>query len=1391
MRLLRFVGFLCLLHSLSAQPQQFRFDRITVEDGLSNNDVYAIFQDTLGFMWFGTQHGLCRYDGKNFKIYRNNGEQDSTSLWNSWVKSIVQDKDGTMWVSGNILHRYDLINDNFVRYRSAKNDEFRPRGAIAKIHPDPDGSLWLGSGRGLEQYNPVTKKFRFINLAPHNRFIQGLSLDGKGNVWTAYFHPNAVIRYSKSTGSYTVFDTLSGNRSGLPRRELYKVYVDSKDSLWLVTSGGLYLFYPETRTFSYSLRDSSIHFLARDVYEFNDTTMWIGTLTHGLQVFHQPSRRVVPVPHQSSDPYSPNSQYIKSIYGDRQGNIWLATDQGVAKYSSARKPFYIYRHNTDKTNSLPPGEILNMVEDSLGSLWISVFGSGVTAFNFSTQTFNNFGEPEVYRYIRVLYTQGNRIRAESHTPIEFDSYSKRYRRISPWFDQYSVYQPRSYLKDRKGNRWVGSEDGLFKISRSGFRKYVADSISKLSSRFVSTMCEDSRGTVWLNAAGLHRYDEQNDRFYPTQSVAWFGGRRHVYCMHEDKKDRFWLGVAPALLLYDRDADSIISIFGKSDGIGGRKIFGILEDDRGYLWLNTDEGIVRVYYESKEEAAALHGSTEEPHYRQWYHVVANGDDSSKMYITNFGIGDGIPPPSITDNATSFYRGYCKLKNGYMVMGLGTQGFVIFHPDSIKMNRHVPPVYITGLSVGNQPVPVKSDSILSVNIVLADTIHLRHNQNNFSLEFAALDYTSPHNNQYKYRLQGYDKRWIEAGNRTIAYYTNIDPGEYRFHVLGSNNDGVWNEKGASVLVIISPPWWKTTWAYAGYILFFISLVYAVRRYELIRQQHKHLAEMEHREAENLKEIDKIKTRFFANISHEFRTPLTLIEGPLKQLLSNDYKGSAFELYELMLRNTRRLLRLVNQLLDLAKLESRNMKLSVAEIDIVSAVRSIAASFESTAARRMITFKVTSNMEVLMGWVDIDALEKILNNLLSNAFKFTREHGSVSLSLRTLIYRDDAPSAGRGISSSLRNTSRNNNLKEEVVEIAVTDTGIGIPSDQIGNIFDRFYQVDASHTREQEGTGIGLSLVKELVELHKGAITVQSEWQKGTTFTVQLPIGRESYSETEIINETSDAEHRHDNFASVETYTSVPETKSSNGLPSLLIIEDNADMRRYIRFHIEEQFSIVEAVNGEEGVERAINTIPDLIISDVMMPKMDGFEVCKRLKSDHRTSHIPIILLTAKAGQEHKMEGLETGADEYLVKPFDAKELLVRLNNLQEQRKRLREHIQRELTTFPKTPTAQSANDKFLQNIFSIIEQNIGDTEFDIQSFAEASAMSRMQLYRKIKSLTGYSPGELLRNFRLQRASELLKQRTGNVSEIAYEVGYNNLSHFAAQFRDKYGVNPSEFV
>lgn len=657
------------------------------------------------------------------------------------------------------------------------------------------------------------------------------------------------------------------------------------------------------------------------------------------------------------------------------------------------------------------------------------------------------------------------------------------------------------------------------------------------------------------------------------------------------------------------------------------------------------------------------------------------------------------------------------------------------------------------------------------------------------------------------------WITDVTSVSPMYGTIAPGRiattagyYRFFIspncpldtdipfdvqISSAGVSLWRD---TFTISVLPPWWRSNWAYGLYGMIVLGLFFVIRKAEMRRLRVKHEREMERFQMEKLKEVDQLKSRFFANISHEFRTPLTLIEGPVRQLRSGEYKGDPSGQYDLILRNSQRLLQLVNQLLDLSKIESGEMKLHARELDIVEVVRGFAASFESLAKQKGINFHIECPEEPIIGWFDHDAIEKIVTNLLSNAFKFTSEGEEVVLkviadpSLALPLVR-----GGDDISPFTRGRERGGRERiEKVVTITVSDTGIGIPEEELPHIFDRFYQVDASQTREHEGTGIGLALTKELVELHKGEITVTSEVGKGSIFTVRLPLSMEDFK-AEQITDSAPTIYRpspitNDLPPPVTIVDEQPETDAS--LPLLLIVEDNADMRKYMRTYLDNSYQVLEAANGDEGLEKAIETIPDLIISDVMMPKMDGFTLCGKLKTDERTSHIPIILLTAKAGTDHKIEGLETGADDYVTKPFDAKELRVRVKNLIEQRHRLRERFRKEGTIALKEIAVTSADERFMKRAMEVIESHISDQNFSAEQFAGEMFLGRMQLHRKMRALTDLSPWQFVRDVRLRRAADLLRKHSANISDIAYQVGYDSPSKFSQAFREEFGKTPSQY-
>ncbi len=706
---------------------------------------------------------------------------------------------------------------------------------------------------------------------------------------------------------------------------------------------------------------------------------------------------------------------------------------------------------------------------------------------------------------------------------------------------------------------------------------------------------------------------------------------------------------------------------------------------------------------------------------------------------------------------------------------TQSLVRINPDNLRNNQFIAPIRITDFRKFEKSYSFRNK------------IELPFDENFLSFEFVALSFIHPEKNQYAYQMEGVDKDWVYSGTRRFASYPNLSPGEYTFRVKGSNSDGVWNEEGTSLSIIISPPWWKTWWAYSTYALLFVFSLYGIRRYELNRAGLKNKIKMDEAVLKEKEETDKMKSRFFANISHEFRTPLTLIQGPAEKILSDNSEDIKKDV-SIIKRNSGRLLQLINQLLDLSKLEAGKLKLKASKGNIVSFVKGVALSFESLAESKDIILKLLPEKEFIEMYFDKEKMMKILTNLLSNAFKFTPEEGKITVSVRE---RNAELVSASFTKMEIPKQVRDDNTKG-FVEIKIRDTGIGIAQEEIPKLFDRFYQVDSSHTREYEGTGIGLALTKELVELHHGNIKVESEKGTWTEFTLEFPLGREHLNEDEIRLEEKLSETKIPidlNLKPVKTiddtnekeFLSVDNSKTTEDKTIILVVEDNYDMRQYIRESLDANYLIEEAVNGEQGVRKAEKIIPDLIISDMMMPKMDGNELVRILKNDEKTSHIPIILLTAKAGQENKLEGLEIGADDYLTKPFDIKELQVRIKNLIGIRKKLQEKFSKigSKTSEINEKKLNSLDEKFMYRVGEIIEKHISEEEFDIEEFCKEVAMSRSHLHKKLKALTGKSASLYVRSVKMIKAKKMIEDKTGNISEIAYSLGFSSPCLFYKMF------------
>jgi len=790
-----------------------------------------------------------------------------------------------------------------------------------------------------------------------------------------------------------------------------------------------------------------------------------------------------------------------------------------------------------------------------------------------------------------------------------------------------------------------------------------------------------------------------------------------------------------------------------DGLPSNHVSAILIDDKGLVWLATDNGLTKI---------AIDRET---------HEVKR--------VRSYDRRDGLH-----GNDFTFYYGQnaTKTVHGELIFS-GPKGFNIFHPDHIKENPHAPSVAISDVRINYEPVRLGTvDSPLQKHIKFTEHIELPCDRNTLTFEMVALDYRAPGRNRYAYKMEGYDKAWIDNHTKRSAHYTRLPWGDYTFRVRAANSDGIWNEQGASLRITITPPWWRTGWAYVVYTLFFLGSLYALRRYETNRQQHRHQAELSRVEAERLKELDGLKSQFFANVSHEFRTPLTLILGQVESVLSQIRSEGMKQKLRMAARNGKQLRRMINQLLDLAKIDAGNMALRAAPGNIVPLLRQLTGVFESLAVQKNIALQFESQRDELSVYYEREKMESTMYNVLSNALKFTPDGGSIRVQLT--VDKDPA-------SLKRQNTDR-------CLLMTVQDTGIGIPENHLPHIFNRFYQIDASHTREQEGTGIGLALTKELVELHGGKMTLESEEGVGTTVTIRLPLGSDHLKPEQMVEGApsrrasafDDQEPVHSNEQPTTPPSPIPTGRPGKEREIILIAEDNADMRSYIADHLRDSYTLLLAANGEEGLAQAQEAIPDLIVTDVMMPKVDGHQLTNRLRRDQKTYHIPVIMVTARAGDEERIEGLERGADAYLTKPFSPRELQVRVRKLIEMRNQLRQRFSAATVIKPSKAEVPSMDQAFLKQVIVVVEDHLQDPQFGLDRLAEAVNMSTSQLHRKLKAIIDQTPGQLIRGMRLQRAADLIVQQAGTIAQIAYQVGFGSQAHFTKMFRKQFGCTPTKY-
>jgi len=1324
----------------------------------------------MGFMWFGTKDGLNRYDGYSFKVYRYD-PFDSTTISENFIQCIFEDSKNRLWIGTDKLNLFLPESDGFKRIdlNLQIDGGFNPDfNKIVSISEDKYGTLWLGTDNGLIRYEPEYNRSAIYYFSKNEN--QELS---DNFILSLYCDDSLVIAGTQNGMKLLNIDFLKNQEfkvreiSHLPSQEL----ISSK------------------RTILSQFRTSN-------------NIIYAGTPA-GLIKINLVTGKSEYIPY-SGHVFTPQwLNRILSICMDKNNNLWLAASGSLIIYNPGQNTFNYYFHNPKDAQSLSMNSITSLYSDRGGKIWIGTAGKGINIYDQNRKNFflyNGFIDKEPFKSTfsvsHVLSDSKGLLWISSQERLyKVNRKTNEYSRVNLLFGEEGEIT--SILEDKQKNIWVSSSGGLYKISLSGnIRHYSHNPLNpnSLKSNFVQLLFIDNNETLYvLNNGYLSKYEEKTEAF--THYKLPFGivnKKLTIKCIAKSSENEFWFGCSDGLVKYNLITQKK-TIYrhqpGNTLSISSNDILTICEDPKQpkkYLWIGTQGGGLSKL--NLEDGTFTNFSVKDglPN-NVVYGILSSGNDlwlstnnglsllSFDKYgipsFRNYDVSDGLQGNEFNTGA------YFKSHTGELFFG-GLNGVNAFFPDDIRDNIYIPPVIITELNFLN--LLNEKDTFSKTINILSNSfeITIPYSENSFTVHFAALDYTAPGKNKYMYKLKPINDQWINLGTQRNVTFTELGPGNYELVVRGSNNDEIWNNEGASLLITITPPFWQTTWAYLFYGALILLLFYMLRRYELNRMKLKSRLKQEYFETQKLKELDEMKSGFFANISHEFRTPLTLIIGPSEQLVAEENNKSKKEKLETIRKNASRLLRLINQILELSKLEKNRYKISFSEGNIVEFLKMIVTSFNVIAEVRKIQLKLISEQENIPLYFNNDTIEKIFYNLLSNAFKFTPPGGTIEVSVSEINQGD-----------------------KKDCRISVKDSGIGIPENELNKVFTKFYQLNTTAGYSDQGSGIGLALVKELVELHYGEVKVESKLNEGTTFIVTLPLGREHLKDEEIdisINSPLQISlNPSDQLINEEIKTVLSD---ENGLQHfsedqdnesliVLVIEDNADIRKHITEQLIQNYKIIEADNGIDGFKKAVEVVPDIIISDVMMPEMNGYILCEKLKTDIRTSHIPVILLTAKAGEEDKMEGLETGADDYLTKPFSSRELSVRVKNLIEIRQKLRMKFSGTLVIKPKEITSKSIDKIFIEKVLNVIEKNISNENFSVIDLSKEMNISHSQLHRKLKALINQSANQLIRSVRMERALKLLKSNAGTVAEIGYQVGFNDPSYFTKIFSGHFGYLPSE--
>jgi signal transduction histidine kinase/ligand-binding sensor domain-containing protein/DNA-binding response OmpR family regulator len=1357
--------------------REYQFLRIGTANGLSHNRINCILKDSKGFMWFGTMSGLNRYDGYRFRIFRHD-LRDSASLIDDYISRIMEGPDGKLWVETRSgLNIFDPLTETFNRDPQAYLRELSlPDAFIPNIIKDKKGNYWLTHPQyGLFKYTSATRQ---ITRIYHNsKNISGLGAnnvsafgeDSKGNFWVIY-QDGMIEKISGQAHSVIYRNSILKDFN---KKEIlnYNLFIDAQDELWMYVSGdprGVFYFNPASNVLlPINKETGKINLntnIVTGVLQDKQGKIWIGTDHGGVNLLDKKDFTIHCLMNNADDDKSLSQNSIIAMYKDNSGIIWVGTyKQGINYYHENSIKFSVYRHQLSNPGSLSYDDVNRFAEDDKGNLWIGTNGGGLIYFDRKKGKFFQFRhnpedpgslsndvivslwiDHQKKLWIGTYYGGLDCYNGKKFTHFKHDA-----------FDPGSISDDRIWeiFEDSEKNLWVGTLGGgldRFDREKNIFYHYTSGDKKSIGSDLIYALMEDLKGDLWIGTMeGIDVMEKQSGRFIHYSHDAKNQNslsNNNILCIEEDSRNLVWVGTREGLNLFDKKTKTFRT-FRMEDGLPDNTILNILEDDEHNLWISTPNGISKLLISHNKKTNTV-----------------------SLNFKNYDEMDGLQGREFNENAAY------KTSHGELIFG-GAKGFNIFYPADIATNDVAPAVALTDFQIFNKSLKAgeRSSNRVILHKAISETkeIKLSHSDNVISIEFAALNFSNAEKNKYAYILEGFNKQWlITDAKMRKATYTNLDPGSYVFRVKATNEDGIWNEEGVTLKITVLPPFWKTTWAYCLYAIMIGGILWFARHMILLRARMRFEIEQERKEAKRMHELDLMKIRFFTNVSHEFRTPLALILTPVEKMMKNTHDEPQKKYFQLIHRNAKRLLNLVNQLLDFRKLEMEEIYLNPSENDIIRFTKDIACSFSDIAEKKNIRFNFHSTIDSLTTSFDRAKLERILFNLLSNAFKFTPENGSVSVEVNMKKKEE-----------SMANDAA-------FIEIQVKDTGIGIPPEKKEKIFERFFQNNVPGDMINQGSGIGLSITKEFVRLHGGRITVESEPGNGSCFFVTLPVTTIPVTAAlqEEINTRGSNGHTSENGNGIGMgYAG----KKVNGKKfSILLVEDNEDFLFYLKDNLRAPFNIIEARNGKEGWQKVLGEHPDLVVSDIMMPEMNGIDLCHKIKEDQRTSHIPVILLTARSSEEIQIQGYTTGANDYITKPFSFEILLSRINNLLIQQEKLKKNFQKQIALPPDDITVTSDDEKLIRQALEVVKKNLDNTEFSVEDLSRAMFMSRATMYKKIAALTGITPVEFIRSVRLKHAAQLLEKSQMTVSEIAFEVGFNNTKYFVKYFKEEFNVLPTAY-